>query len=82
MPSEMAAREHHEIFLRATGGFEGEKRCMRKMIGAKTSKFGQQYKVRTVGIAKAPILKSLASEIFDGYQPSVVTNINKSYCCV
>jgi hypothetical protein len=52
------------------------------MIGAKTGKFGHQDKVRTVGIATAPKLKRLASDIFVGYQPSVGTNIHKSGCCV
>jgi hypothetical protein len=52
----MAARGHHEIFcaradhLMASGP-EDEKWCTRKMSGAKTGKFGQQDKVRTIGMA-------------------------------
>jgi hypothetical protein len=65
----MAARGHHEIFYARAdhpiaSWSEGEKQCTRKMSGAKTGKFGQHDKVRTVGMATAPKLKIRASDIF------------------
>ena len=59
---------------------EGEKRCIRKMIGGKKGKFGEQDKVRTVGMATVPKLKRRAIEIFVGDRPSVGTNFHKSGC--
>jgi hypothetical protein len=59
----------------------GGKRFIRKMIGAKTGKFGQKDKVRTVGMATAPELKRRSSDIFVCDQPSSGTNIHKSDCC-
>jgi hypothetical protein len=83
----MAARGHHAIsYARAdhliAAGPEGEVRCSMKMIGAKTGKFGQKDEIRTVGMATAPKLKSLLSDIFFGDQPFVGKNIHKSGCCV
>jgi hypothetical protein len=60
----MAARGHHELFyVRADALMwsEGEKRCINKMIGGKIGKFGQQDKVRTVGMTTVPKLKRPAS---------------------
>jgi hypothetical protein len=50
--------------LRATGGSEGEKRCIKKLIGAKTGKFGQKDEVRTVGRCTSLKLKRRASNKF------------------
>jgi hypothetical protein len=50
------------------------------MIGSKSAKFGQQDKVRTVGMATAPKLKRRSSDTFVGDQPSGGTNIHKILC--
>jgi hypothetical protein len=81
----MATRGHHEIFYAGVDHLwplgnrrsEGEKRCIRKIIGAKTGKFGQHDKVRTVGMATALKLKIRASDIFVCDEPSVGTNIHR-----
>jgi hypothetical protein len=84
----MTARWHHESFyaranhLIADRRYEGEKRCTRKMIGAETLKFGQQDKVRTVGITTAPKLIRRLTDTFVGEQLSDGTNIHKSSFCV
>jgi hypothetical protein len=39
--------------------FEGEKRCIMKMSGVNTGKFGQKDEVRTVGMATAPNSKDV-----------------------
>ena len=55
----LTGRWHLEIFYAradhpCAAGYEGEKRCMRKSIGGKKGKFGEQDEVRTVGMAAVP----------------------------
>jgi hypothetical protein len=59
---------------------EGEKRCLRKMIGGKTGHFGEQDKVHRVGMTTAPKLKTRASDRCVGDKPFDGTNIHKIGC--